>query len=88
MTELGFTNPLVYAMGTSYGRINIGKCNGQFNLKQIFFNGPAEGTSHLNSHSRLEQQQTLTFGNKFELQNPYLAHTAAAHDENTFYFKV
>ena len=36
MTELGFTNPLVYAMGMSYGRINIGKCNGQFNLKQIF----------------------------------------------------
>lgn len=88
MTELGFTNPLVYAMGMSHGRINTGKCNGQLNLKQIFFNGSAEGTSHLNSHSRLEQQQLLTFRNKFELQNPYLAHTAAAHDENIFYFKV
>lgn len=88
MTELGFTNPLVYAIGMPHGRINTGKRNGQLNLKQIFFNGSAEGTSHLNSHSRLEQQQLLTFRNKFELQNPYLAHTAAAHDENIFYFKV
>lgn len=88
MTELGFINPPVYAMGMFHGRINTGQCNGQLKLKQIFFNGSAEGTSHLNSHSQLRQQQALTFRNKFELRNPYLAHTAAAHDENTFYFKL
>lgn len=84
VTELGFTNPLVYAIGMPHGRINT-KRNGQLNLKLDLFNGSAEGTSHLNSHSRLEQQQLLTFRNKFELQN-FIWHIQQQHTMKTSLF--